>query len=204
MRDSDSDWTTLFDGESLDAWFTTGDPDGWRVDDGCIYCPGTDDLSDGSDYLFTEREYGDYVLKLEFKTAPDANSGVFLRTSDPEEPIETGIEVQILDTHGVADPSKYDAGALYDLAAPTADAVRPAGEWNHLQVICRGPRIREVLNGETIINVDLDDWDTPGENPDRTENKFDEARAEMPRRGHIGLQDHGNESWFRNVRISEF
>lgn len=192
-----SDWRSLFDGETLDGWGATGDPDAWRVEDGTIHCTG-----EGGGYLYTEETYEDFDLDLGFRIDPGVNSGVFLRLSDLEDPVHTGLEIQILDTHG-EEPDEYACGALYDLVPPKEDAAKPAGEWNRLEVTCDGPNIEERLNGEEVLDVDIDRWDTPGENPDGTENKFDYAWADMPREGHLALQDHGGRIWFRDLQVRE-
>jgi hypothetical protein len=188
-------WTDLFDGESLDGWQNTGDDDNWAVDGGELVCLGT-----GGGYLRTEETYDDYELELEFLLTPDANSGVFLHLSDPEDPVNTGVEVQLLDSHG-EDPYKHACGALYDLVAPAADAVRPAGEWNDLRVTCEGSRIVEDLNGERVVEADLSRWTEAGRSPDGSENKFDYAWADLPHEGYVALQDHTDEVRFRDIRI---
>lgn len=190
------DWVELFDGETLDGWAALEDPEAWTVDDGAIHCRGR------GDYLYSLGTYEDFDLALEFKTESGANSGVFLRWSDLADPVHTGLELQILDTHG-EEPDEHACGALYDLVAPATDAARPAGEWNRLEVTCDGGILQESLNGERVLDVDLDRWIRPGENPDGTANKFENAWADMPRRGHVGLQDHGDRAWFRDVRIRE-
>ncbi|MFB6135415.1 MAG: DUF1080 domain-containing protein [Halobacteriaceae archaeon] len=192
-----SDWVDLFDGESLDGWGTVGDADSWSVADGCIVCGGGD-----GGYLHTERRFEDFDLEVEFEMTEGANSGVFVRWSDLSNPVHTGLELQILDTAGEPQ-DRHSCGALYDMVAPAADAARPPGEWNRMAVTCEGSTLRETLNGTRVVDADLSRWDTPGENPDGTENKFENAWAEMPRRGHVGLQDHGDEVRFRSVRVRE-
>jgi len=194
-----TDWQSLFDGRTLDGWGTTGDPEGWTVADGTIACDGT-----GGNYLYTREEYDDFELELEFNLEPGANSGVFLRWSDRSDPVHTGLEVQLLDTPDVESPGRKDCGALYDMLAPAAMPLRPAGEWNHLVVSCHGPYVAERLNGVHVLSADVRMWDTPGENPDGTDNKFENAWADMPRLGHVGLQDHGDRVRFRNVRLRPY
>lgn len=186
----------LFDG-TLEEWAATGDPDAWTVDRGCIHCRGT-----GGGLLYSYPTFEDFELELEFQIADGVNSGVFFRWSDLSKPVHTGLEIQILDTHG-EEPDRHACGALYDLVAPAEDAARPAGEWNTLELVCHGSRIRERLNGIQVLDVDIGQYIEAGRNPDGTGNKFENAWATMPRRGHIGLQDHGGEVWFRDLQIRD-
>ena len=176
---------------------------------GCHLAPGSWTLSEGlltrvgKGDLWTKARYGDFLLQLDFKLAPKTNSGVFIRTGDIAKWLHTAIEIQILDSHGKTEPSKHDCGAIYDCLAPSKNSVRPPGEWNRLRIVARGPRILVALNGDTIIDMDLDLWTEAGKNPDGTKNKFQTAYKHMPRQGHIGFQDHGNPVWYRNIRIRE-
>lgn len=191
------DWRDLFDGETLDGWQATGDPDAWLVDDGHVVCTG-----EGGGYLVTEETYEDFELTLEYRHEPDVNSGVFVRISDLDDVVHTGLELQILDTHGVDEPTVHTAGALYDMVAPSTEAARPPGEWNRMTVTVDGPHLAETLNGETVVEANIDEWDTPGRNPDGTENKFTKhAWADLPNEGHVGLQDHGGRIRFRDLRL---
>ena len=187
----------LFDGRTLTGWKATRNPDGWTVEDGQIVC-----LALKGGYLYTEEQYEDFVLDLEFKIGPNANSGVFLRLSDISDPVNTGIEVQILDdaSHPHVKPTQL-CGALYDMVPPSRPAMRPLGEWNHMRVTCRGPHISVELNGAAVSAMNVDEFSVPGRNPDGTPNKFKYAWKEMPRRGHIALQDHNSKVWFRNITV---
>ena len=192
-------WKELFNGENLDGWKTTGRPGGWTVDEGAILC-----TVQGGDYLYTLEQFEDFDLELEFRTEPGVNSGVFFRWSDLEDPVHTGLEIQILDTPAGKEPTgTHKCGALYDMVAPEVNAARPVGEWNRMRLSCKGPAIQVELNGERVIQADIDQWDTPGKNPDGSDNKFKYAWKDMPRCGHLGLQDHGGRVWFRHVRIRE-
>ncbi|NOY82965.1 MAG: DUF1080 domain-containing protein [Kiritimatiellaeota bacterium] len=191
----DAGWEVLFDGSELTKWQFK--PDGWTVE------AGTMALKPGGGYIWTREQFGDFVLDLEFKLAEKSNSGVFIRTADIRNPVQTGIEIQLLDTFGKVPPDKHDCGAVYDCLAPTQDAVKAPGEWNRMVITCRGSRIAVVLNEKPIIDMDLDRWIEPRRNPDGSENKFQTAFKDMPRRGHIGFQDHGDPVWFRNVRIKQ-
>ncbi len=189
-------WSSLFDGKTLDGWDTTGNPEGWAAEDGCIVCK-----SDGGRYLYTLEKYDDFELSINFKIEEGANSGVFFRWTDLEDPVQTGIEMQILDTYGREPTRKNDCGAIYDIMAPTRNTCKPAGQWNTTLLICDGNLITVELNGEKIVSVDLSLWTEPGKNPDGTDNKFKKAYKNMTQKGHIGLQDHGGKAWFRNVRL---
>ncbi len=153
----------------------------------------------GKGYIWTNDRYGDFILDLEYKVSEGANSGIFFRTGDLANVVHTGIEVQI---HETTDGAKYGMnGAVYDCLAPSKTMGKPAGEWNHYTLTCKANKIYVVLNGEQIIDMDLDLWTEAGKNPDGTDNKFKNAYKDMPREGHIGFQDHGNPLWFRNLKI---
>ena len=153
--------------------------------------------------IWTLDRYGDFILDLEFKLDKDTNSGVFVRTDDIVEWLHTAIEVQILDSYGVKEPSKHDCGGIFDCLAPSENAVKKPGEWNRYVITCKDNKIGVVLNGREIVDMNLDRWTEAGKNPDGTPNKFRTAYQEMSRDGHIGLQYHGHPIWFRNIKIKE-
>ena len=191
-----SEWQTIFNGHDLSGWKATGNAAGWSVADGCILCK-----ADGGGYLYTEACYEDFDLRLEYRTEPNCNSGVFFRWSDLKDPVHTGLEIQILDTHGEHTLNKQSSGALYDLVAPTQDVARPAGEWNQLVLSCVGPLMRLEQNGLPVWEVDVETYDTAGRSPDGELNKFRHAWKDLPRQGHLGLQDHGGVCWFRDLSV---
>lgn len=190
-------WRNLFDGQTLNGWAVVGDrPENWVVENGAIHCRGN-----GGGYLRTIDQFGNFALACEFNVSPRANSGIFVRWSDLRDPVNTGIEVQVMDTAGKREMSKHDSGALYDLVAPSVDAMHPAGQWNWMVITCSGPYIGVKLNGRRVAEMDLDQYTTAGRSPDGTENKFKYPMAKLPRRGYIGLQNHGNEVWYRNLML---
>jgi len=134
--------------------------------------------------------------------APGCNSGVFFRTANLRSVVHTGIEMQVLDSFGKK-PRKGSCGAIYNCLAPTKTTVNKAGEWNHLTITCKDNKITIVMNGEQIIDMDLDQWTEAHKNPDGSKNKFNTAYKDMAREGHIGFQDHGKPVWYRNIRIKE-
>ncbi len=186
------DTVLLFNGRDLTGWIAK--PGSWAVEDGALARKGGGDI-------WCEQPLSDFELCLEFKFAPGANSGVFFRTGDIHDAVQTGLELQVLDSAGKAAPGKRDCGAIYDCLAPARNAVKPAGEWNALTLICRGPRVTAELNGTPIIDMDLDRWTEAGRNPDGTPNKFRTAVRDFPRVGRIGFQDHGASVWYRNIRV---
>ena len=189
-------WKLLFDGKTLDGWIVTGSKEGWAVEDGTLAC-----TVKGGDYIATKEQFGDYILSVDFKYEKGANSGIFFRWADLSDPVNTGIEMQILDTYGSKELTKHDCGAIYDILEPAKRAEKPAGEWNTAIISCMGSQINVRLNGVRVINLDLNKWTTPHKNPDGTDNKFPTAYKDMSRKGHIGFQDHGSRVWFRNIKI---
>ncbi len=191
------DWKPLFNGTDLSGWQTAdGKPvtKGWVVKDGAIVreTPGGD--------IWTKDRYGDFVLNLEFKTT--GNSGVFVRTDDPKDNVQTGIEIQVDIPRGTGKPGKHDVGAIYDLVPPTKKNAKK-DDWNKLEITARGNMLTVDLNGEQIAEMDLDRWTEAGKNPDGTKNKYRTALKDFKREGHVGLQDHGAVVMFRNIRIKE-
>ena len=149
--------------------------------------------------IWTKERYGNYILDLDFKVPPKGNSGVFIRCGNLKDWINTTIEVQI---HATTDGTKYgQCGAIYDCLPPSKNANKGPDEWNHYVITCLDNKIYVNLNGEDIIDMDLNKWTEPGKNPDGTDNKFRYAYKDMPRVGFIGLQYHGNPVSFRNIKI---
>ena len=116
------------------------------------------------------------------------------------DPVQTGFEIQIFDSAGRA-PGKHSCGALYDAVAPSVEASKPAGEWNHIEITADGGRVKVALNGTDVVDADLDRWTEAGKNPDGSKNKFKKALKDFPRRGYVGLQDHNSPVWFRNIKL---
>jgi type 1 glutamine amidotransferase len=185
-------WRELFSGRDFEGWQLK--PESWVVEDGALARKGGGDI-------WTKEQFGDFVLDVEFKLDKETNSGIFFRTSDLNDSVQTGIELQVLDSYGKDQPDKHDCGAIYDCLAPSKNTVRQPGEWNHVVLTCKGSKIYAMMNGEPIIDMDLDRWTEPGKNPDGTPNKFKTAYKDMPRRGYIGFQDHGKPVWYRNIYI---
>ena len=202
--DPASGWRVLFDGTDLSAWTcraTNGKPTGqanWVVEDGTI-------ARRGGGYLWSNEQFGDLVLDIEFKVAPGTNSGIIFRHQpdpDAKRYWSNGLlEMQLLDSAGKAEPDTHDCGALYDMVAPKHNAMKPANQWNRVTITAKGSHVHIMMNAQVIIDVDLDDWSEPNKNPDGTPNKYNKPMKDLSRSGHILLQEHGGPVWFRNIHI---
>jgi hypothetical protein len=197
--EKEAGWLLLFDGKTTAGWINS-DRSAPRtpVENGALNPHGA-----GHYMLVHEKQWGDFVLALDFKIAPHCNSGIFVRTSslDPRPGKDVGfngLEVAIDDTKTA---EFVDTGALYDLSKPTRNTMRSVGEWNHIEITCRGPLIEIVLNGEKVNTIDLDKFTEPNRRPDGSPHKFDVAYKDHPRKGYIGLQDHGSPCWFKNIKL---
>lgn len=184
----DDGFAPMFNGKDLSGWQTTGN---WVVQEGGIVTlvprPGEHGWQRYDAYLTTARKYGDFVLDLEFKFDKGGNSGVFLRVGDRSSQVDSGFEVQILDTHGKANITAHDCGGVIGTAAASKNMVKPAGQWNRYVVTCVGNDLKVVLNGEQIIDLDLSET----------------GLKNRPAEGFIGFQDEAKRVWYRNVRIKE-
>ncbi len=194
-------WEILFDGKGLDAWNVSPSQDVWAVN-----ARGELHPAKAGPYVSSRRRYCDFVVEADFKVGAKAkaNSGVFVRVHDTKRPVETGMEVQILDNgdYNVPWNAMNANGALYDLVPPAADANRPVGQWNHFRITVDKALVRVEMNGKAIVTADLDRWTTAGRNPDGHHNKFPYAIGAMPREGFLQLQNYGGAPvWFRNIRI---
>jgi hypothetical protein len=192
-------WLLLFDGKTLDGWMTSSQKPSRRpVEDHAI-----NPHKCGGYMMIHKKQWGDFTLALDFKISKNCNSGVFVRTYPltprPGKDVGfNGIEVQILDSPTAG---FYDTGAIYDLVKPTKQAMKPVGEWNHMVVTCNKNLITVELNGEQVNRMDLDEWTQPNKRPDGSSHKFDIAYKDHPRKGYIGLQDHGADCWFKNIKL---
>lgn len=182
--------TSLFNGVDLTGWQGAGDDAAkcWLVEDGLLVCNGKK-----GPWLRSEKTYGDYNLRLEYKLKPGGNSGVYIRVPENgnHHGEDAGIEIQILDDKAerYKDIKDYQyTGSLYAIVPASEHVGRPAGEWNSLEIDCRGTKYRVVHNGVTIIDAD------------------ETKSAELAKRrtsGFLGLQNHSEHVWFRNVRVAE-
>ncbi len=181
-------WFPLFNGTDLSGWEGVGtQPDSFRVADGAIECTGK-----GHGWLKTEKQFANFVLRIEYKIASGGNSGMFIRSEREGDPAWTGMEIQILDDHG-RPPTPNSAGAIYGSVAASKNVSKPAGEWNAVEITCNDERVSVVMNGTKIVDADVNDYPDPV-----SEHK---SLKERPREGFIGMQNYGNNVWFRNIKL---
>ena len=204
----------LFSGSDLDAFEFA--PNSWEIEsDGSMVCrmekitdkQGKERIK-GMGYIWTKEDFQDFELKVEYKLSEGANSGIFYRT-DKDNPVQGGLEIQLMDNEGfqkksnrILPPQKLNA-SFYDGVAPKGDYSKPVGQWNHSRLVCKGPEVSFHLNGKLAFKINLNDWKEAGKNPDGSSNKFKKALKDLPRKGKIGFQNHGQVVWFKNIKIRE-
>ncbi|MGD8496220.1 MAG: DUF1080 domain-containing protein [Gemmatimonadales bacterium] len=194
-------WRLLFDGESLAGWRgyeSETPPEGWRAEDGTLHR-----FASGGD-IMTVDEYEDFVLDLDWKISEGGNSGIFYRVMTGLPHIYTGApEMQVLDDahHPDGQNPLTSAGSVFGVYPAPRGIVRPAGEWNHAQIIVNGNDVEHWLNGRILVQYELG---SPAWRRHVDDSKFaDVPEYGAAKKGYIGLQDHGDEVWFRDIKLRE-
>ncbi len=201
-------WVTLFDGKNLDGWHSWKESTvlpQWKIEDGAVVL-----AEKGAKDLVTDKEYGDFILELEWKISEGGNSGIIFHVLEEPKygaPYSTGPEIQILDDERHSDSKagkngNHKAGSLYDLI-PASDftVVKPAGQWNKAKIVIKKGKGESWLNGKKIVS-----FPTVGPEWEKlvADSKFKKWDGfGVPQKGKIALQDHGNKVSFRNIRIKE-
>lgn len=207
------EWTTLFDGSSFEGWHyynggEIGEP--WKIEDGAMVFYPPETRPEGASYnLVSDKEFTNFVLTLEWNIAEGGNSGIFWGVKEDEkygQPYLTGPEIQVLDDERHPDAKNGTdrlAGALYDMVSPSAKAVKPAGEWNAVEIMInhKTNEGHVMLNGTKIVEFPVEG---PGWDALVADSKFaDWEGFGAFKTGKIGLQDHGDKVAFRNIKIKE-
>lgn len=210
-------FVSLFDGKTTKGWHTYGKatPAGkaWKVKDGTLYLDAASkkdwQTAEGGD-IVTDEEFDNFHLKYEWKISPKGNSGVvFFIKEEAQYPYmwHTGPEMQMLDngtatTEGHPDGkiTSHRSGDLYDLVV-AKEATKPLGEWNLAEIIANNGKLDFYMNGQHTLSTTMwdDQWRALV-----AKSKFKDMPAFGKfKKGRIGLQDHGNDVWFRNIRIKK-
>lgn len=208
-------WILLFDGTTSQGWRgykKDSFPAGWEIVDGTISCKGSGrgeaGAEAGGDIIY-DKKFSNFHLKLEWKISEGGNSGIFYLGQETEDFIwKTAPEMQVLDNakHPDAQAGKdgnRQAGSLYDLIPANPQNAKPAGEWNSVEIKVYKGTVWHFMNGEQVLEYHL--W-TPEWKEMVKNSKFPKLNpkwVDVASEGYIGLQDHGDDVWFRNIKIKE-
>lgn len=185
-------FVSLFDGSNLDKWI--GNKTGYALEDGVIVTHP--ELGGGN--IYTAEEFGDFEYRFEFQLTPGANNGLGIRTPTTGDAAYVGMELQILDNEAPVyanlKPYQYH-GSVYGVIPSRRGFLKPTGEWNQQHVIAKGNRIKVILNGQVIMDGDIQ---KASENGTADGNKHPGL---LNKQGHIGFLGHGDVVRFRNIRV---
>lgn len=204
-------WKLLFDGKTTNGWHTYGYNtvnNAWNISDSSLHLDAENKSNwpkNESKDILTDDEYENYHFMADWKIAKNGNSGIIFNVHEDKarypNTYQTGPEMQVLDNAGHPDAKiyKHRAGDLYDLIASSSEPVKPAEQWNHAEIILNKGKLTLKLNGVTVVSTTMwdDNWKQLVAN-----SKF----KTMPdfgtfRKGKIALQEHGEEVWFKNIKI---
>ncbi len=182
-----------FDGKTLDGWkLVGGDGRGYVVEDGCIVCP-----KDGGGNLFIDQRYDDFDFRCEFWTEPGGNNGIGIRAPLEGDAAYVGMEVQILDDaapqYANLLPGQY-CGSVYKVSPVKRGALKPAGEWNQIEIAAVGRRVQVFLNGKRVNDVDLNTITDP--------TTLAEHPGILREGGHIGFLGHQSLVKYRAIEVT--
>lgn len=214
-KEKSEGWELLFDGKSTDHWRGYGKetfPKGWTIEDGAIKCNGSGrgeaGAKDGGD-IITKDQYQNFELTLEWKISEGGNSGIFILGQEVEgEPIYmSSPEMQVLDNEKHPDAKlgkdgNRQAGSLYDLIPATPQNAKPVGQWNKVVITVYKGTVIYNQNGKNVVEYHLwtDEWKTMV-----ADSKFKDWPnfIDPATKGYIGLQDHGDDVWYKNIKIKK-
>lgn len=198
-------WKLLFDGKSLTGWrmYQNKSADCWGVKNGELYCKGSEtDKSDLRADIITTEQYDDFELQVEWKIAPEGNSGIMYHvTEEYAGAYLSGPEYQLIDDEGF--PQKLEdwqkTGADYAMYTTSSRPTKPVGQFNVSKIIVKGAHREYWLNGVKVVTFEAwtDDW-----NKRKATGKWkDTPGYGMAKKGYICLQDHGSGVWFKNIKL---
>ena len=185
----EGEWKDLVGDNYKDHWKTTGN---WvQEDDSVTLKPreGESGWSRWDAYLWSEKKYEDFEVQFEYKPQENSNSGFYFRVGDRDNPVATGIEVQIYDSHGKPEDklTDHDSGGIIPGIPPKKNAANPTGQWSKFEITSKDNKLTVKLNGEVVNEVDL----------------TKEPLSSRPESGYIGFQDHAMPLSLRNIKVRE-
>ncbi|WP_425640047.1 3-keto-disaccharide hydrolase [Algoriphagus yeomjeoni] len=194
-KSTETGFTSLFNGTNLEGW--VGNKESYKAQDGMIVI---DPQGGGGGNLYTEKEYGNFILHFEFKLTPGANNGLGIHAPLEGDAAYVGKELQILDNTAdkYAELEVYQYhGSVYGVIPAKRGFLNPVGEWNQQTVIVNHPKIQVIVNGTTILEGDYLEASKDG-----TLDHKDHPGLERSS-GHIGFLGHGDVVYFKDIRIKE-
>jgi hypothetical protein len=215
-KEAKKGWVLLFDGKTTDGWRGFGGavvPAVWSVQNGTLTCRGIkmdNPKPDEKGFIISDRQYSNFHLKVDWKISPAGNSGIFYLAQEEgyNSIVQNAPEMQILDNQLAHDATKgkngnRQAGSLYDLIPANPQNAKPVDEWNTSEIIVKDRKVTHIQNGEKVVEYEIG---TAEFNALVAESKFPKMNPNwqnIAEKGHIGLQDHNNDVWFKNIKIKE-
>lgn len=207
VDDKSNDWESLFNGKDLTGWHVFNSPETngkWKAADGTLFFDSKSDAAGGD--IVTDKDYENFEFMLDWKISKCGNSGIFwgvLEDGNLKRTWHSAPEMQVLDNtcHPDAKIVTHRAGDLYDMIACSEETVKPAGEWNTVKITANNGKYQFYQNGVNVVSFEMF---TPGWDEMVKNSKFkDREYFGKYRKGKFALQDHGNDVWFRNIKIKE-
>lgn len=191
-RKAEAGFVKLFNGKDLSGW--VGNTTGYKVIDGVM-------TWESGGNIYTEKEFSDFHIRFDYKVPPGGNNGLGIRAPLTGDAAYQGMEIQILDDAAekfkTIKPYQH-CGSIYGTVAAEQGHLKPAGEWNHMEVIAQGTKIKVMLNGATVTDADIKPFIESGQTPDH------KAHPGLKNeKGHIGFLGHGDKVCFRNIEIKD-
>ncbi|HEY8920877.1 MAG TPA: DUF1080 domain-containing protein [Chitinophaga sp.] len=200
-------WQLLFNGQNLDGWhiYKGKTSNSWVAENGTLHCLGSEkDKSDKRADLTSDGTYDNFELQADWKLAPKGNSGIiYLASEEFDAAYKSGPEYQLIDDENF--PEKLEGwqktGANYAMGDPLVAAAKPIGEWNQARIIVNKGHVEHWLNGQKTAEYTIG---SPEWKKAKETGKWKDAKGYgATKKGHIDLQDHGSEIWFKNIKIKE-
>jgi len=211
-KEKKAGWTLLFDGKTMKGWRMQNSTEmakNWIIDDQAMKVTRGEKKGSGQggDILYGVKKIGNFELSIDWKIEKEGNSGIFYYIVEvPGKPIyNSAPEIQVLDNQYASDNKRDDhlAGSLYDMLPAVPQNAKPFGEWNTIVIRVKDGKVTHTQNGVKVVEYTL--W-TPEWYNMVAKSKFKDwpgFNAGPAKEGYIGLQDHGYNCWFRNIKIRE-